>query len=226
MIKLQSMTPEEKKQWYADRKQRIAESRKNKKQEVIEWKREILTNLGNMIREDTLKLDDPQYQPSDLTLWKIHAFLKQGFSIIDIRDSLLSAGVCTEVGWTKLKKILFEKHISKIEDLGLDVFASQQRSLEIIDDEIRHLKKMRKAKPLDVNVSKALIDCAKTRHGIMAELTRLFAVAGVVGEKKKGSTTINILSAIPRPQTHEEKLVAKGEPLTLDTKPLKIVSET
>jgi hypothetical protein len=203
VARLRSMSPEEKAAWYANRREKIARVRANRREEVQEWKRETVEKLANIVREDCLALDDPKTIPGQVTLWKIHALLTQGFTVADIRDGLLSAGACTEAGWDKLKKFLFEKHLSKIEDLGLDIFTSQQQSRELIVKEIKHLERMKKAKPFDVNLSKAIIDAAERLHRIQLELTKSFGVMGVVGDKKRGGNTINIISNVPRPKVEQ-----------------------
>jgi hypothetical protein len=211
--RLREMSEEEKKAWYAQRREKIKAVHANRRQEVKDWKQEQVRMLANMVREDTLNLDDPQYQPTELTLWKIHSFLNQGFTILDIRDGLLEQGICTEMGWNKLKKLLFEKNLSRIEDLGFDIFASQRRSLELIDQEIKTLQKMKRAKPYEVNISKAIIDAAEKRHRIQGEMTKLFIAGGIVGDKKRGGNTINFFSGVPRPK-REEKLVEEAVEVT------------
>jgi hypothetical protein len=213
MAKIAAMTEDERKEWYRVRREKIARVRSNRREEIKEWKRETVEKLGVLIKEDCLQLDDPSVQPSQVTLWKLHALLSQGFSIVEIRDTLLSSQVCTEIGWGKLKSALFNKSLAKIEDLGLDIFTSQQASRELIQREIRHLEKMKKAKPFDVNLSKTIIDAAERLHKIQLEMTKAFGAIGVVGDKK-GKTTnhITLISNVPRPKPI-------SEPLPIDVTP-------
>lgn len=220
VARLAAMSEEERKEWYRQRREKVHLLKLHQKEEVKDWKQATLKTLANMVIEDTLKLDDPGYQPTELTLWKIHGYLNQGFSIIDVRDSLMACGACSEQGWVKLKKILFEKSLSRIEDLGFDIFQSQQNVREGILNEIRHLKRMRRSKPLDVLIPRAIIDANEKLHKVQLELTKLFGLIGVVGDKKKGGNVINFFSTVPRPKVEKPE-----EKEAIDISPSKVSPE-
>ncbi len=219
LSKLKTMTPEEKRLWYAARREKIAKVKSNRREEIQEWKRETLKLISASISYDTTRLDEPGFQPSQSTLWKLFDLFKQGFSTGDIRDWLLSEGLCSETGWGKIKRVLFEKHLAKIEDLGIDYLANQRKGIDGIEKQIRYLERMKKAKPNDTKIPSEIITAYMHLQRLQNELGKFLMDTGTIGEKKKGGVSITLISNTPRPSEPRvvEEVQTLDHPLQEDT---------
>jgi hypothetical protein len=199
--RMHAMTPEEKKVFYAERSKKIAFSRHQKLEEISEWKAETLTKLAHDLKNLSLDFRDPNVPISEAALYLFKDMIKRGFHIHEIKDKMIADGVFDDEAWERFTEALYSKDLSKIKNIGIEVFASQHFVKENLLIVLKKIRRMQKRKPDDSQLIARELDCLMKIQEIELSLVKQLGAIGEIGQKnKKTSTAIHIHTSVPRPQ--------------------------
>lgn len=200
VARLADMTPEQKKEAYAERARKVKKQRQMKLAEISEWKHETLSKLSEDLKNLKLDFRNPDTEITEVAFVVVKNMIKRGFGISEIRDKMIADEVFDDEAWKRFKRTLYGEHISKVEDIGIEIFTSQQFVRERLLQEYRYLGKIQKRKPDDVAIVRERRELLMKIHEVEISLMKQLGAIGEIGQKnKKTSTAIHIHTSVPRP---------------------------
>lgn len=204
-----ALSPEDKKKFYEGIQKKSAEARAKKKQERAEATEKAKEMLPEIIAQQMLLEDNPEYKPSSDMIGKLRTLMDKGYTVEQMRQGAFRQ--LSDKSWQKLLKFLFKDHIAQVEDVGLELITKKKQMVSMLKKRVRIIKKeLRAYKAEKKFVPPALLKVlGETEDKLMEielDMANTLHKIGAVGEKSKAAS-INIYTSTPRPRKPEDEAI-------------------
>lgn len=215
--KIQSMTQEERKEWYRTRENKSYAAREASRVLKYFQAPERVTETAAMILKEVPTTGD--YKPSQKVLDELWKLVDNGFDIERIREHLGQRGY-SEKAWQAIKRELFKGVMSQTEDMGLRLEMGVRFALGAIKAEITYMKAMQRKKPF--MYSKEIVEASETYSSIQMDYSKALINLGLVDSKKSGGGGVHVHINTPRPEKVVESVTVEkdGDHQRVPTEPL------